>query len=85
MASGDAADGAGVAGLRDGGLRELTIDDGLVVLRMLCDRRDELSKATGARIEPDAPAADRIGARRGANEEVGHLTRVGLVTPLAGR
>jgi len=31
--------------LRDGGLRELTVDDELVVLRMLCDRRDELSKA----------------------------------------
>jgi transposase len=31
--------------LRDTGLRELTIDDELVVLRMLCDRRDELSKA----------------------------------------
>jgi transposase len=31
--------------LRDSGLRELTVDDELVVLRMLCDRRDELSKA----------------------------------------
>jgi transposase len=31
--------------LRDSGLRELTMDDELVVLRMLCDRRDELSKA----------------------------------------
>ena len=31
--------------LRDSGLRELTTDDELVVLRMLCDRRDELSKA----------------------------------------
>jgi transposase len=31
--------------LRDTGLRELTVDDELVVLRMLCDRRDELSKA----------------------------------------
>ena len=31
--------------LRDTGLRELTMDDELVVLRMLCDRRDELSKA----------------------------------------
>ncbi len=31
--------------LRDAGLRELTVDDELVVLRMLCDRRDELSKA----------------------------------------
>ena len=31
--------------LRDAGLRELTVDDELVVLRMLCDRRDEFSKA----------------------------------------
>jgi hypothetical protein len=31
--------------LRDAGLRELSVDDELVVLRMLCDRRDELSKA----------------------------------------
>jgi len=31
--------------LRDAGLRELTVDDELVVLRMLCDRRVELSKA----------------------------------------
>jgi hypothetical protein len=31
--------------LRDTGLRELSVDDGLVLLRMLCDRRDELSKA----------------------------------------
>jgi transposase len=31
--------------LRDAGLRELTVDDELVLLRMLCDRRDELSQA----------------------------------------
>ena len=31
--------------LRDAGLRELSVDDELVVLRMLCDRRDELSQA----------------------------------------
>jgi hypothetical protein len=30
--------------LRDTGLRELSVDDGLVLLRMLCDRRDELSR-----------------------------------------
>lgn len=43
----DAADAHAVVmvALRDGGLRELTTDDELVVLRMLCDRRDELSKA----------------------------------------
>jgi len=31
--------------LRDSGLRELTPADDLVVLRLLCDRRDELSRA----------------------------------------
>ena len=31
--------------LRDKGLRELTADPGLTVLRVLCDRRDELSRA----------------------------------------
>jgi transposase len=31
--------------LRDKGLRELAIDPGLTVLRLLCDRRDELSRA----------------------------------------
>ena len=31
--------------LRDKGLRELTIDPDLTVLRLLCDRRDELSRA----------------------------------------
>jgi transposase len=31
--------------LRDKGLRELTADSGLAVLRLLCDRRDELSQA----------------------------------------
>jgi transposase len=31
--------------LRDKGLRELTTDPGLTVLRLLCDRRDELSRA----------------------------------------
>ena len=31
--------------LRDRGLRELTIDPDLMVLRLLCDRRDELSRA----------------------------------------
>lgn len=43
----DAADAHAVVmvALRDSGLRELTTDEELVVLRMLCDRRDELSKA----------------------------------------
>src|SRR4051794_21392583 len=31
--------------LRDRGLRELTVDPALEVLRLLCDRRDELSRA----------------------------------------
>lgn len=31
--------------LRDKGLREVSTDPALVVLRMLCDRRDELSRA----------------------------------------
>jgi transposase len=31
--------------LRDKGLRELTVDPALEVLRLLCDRRDELSRA----------------------------------------
>jgi len=31
--------------LRDPGLRELTVDADLMVLRLLCDRRDELSRA----------------------------------------
>jgi transposase len=31
--------------LRDKGLREVTADPELMVLRMLCDRRDELSRA----------------------------------------
>ena len=34
-----------MAALRDKGLREVSTDPGLMVLRMLCDRRDELSRA----------------------------------------
>ena len=43
----DATDAHAVvmAALRDRGLRELVADDTLVVLRLLCDRRDELSRA----------------------------------------
>ena len=33
--------------LRDKRLREVTADPGLTVLRLLCDRRDELSRAPG--------------------------------------
>ena len=43
--------------LRDKGLRELASDPDLTVLRLLCDRRDELSRAPGAGPEPDAPGA----------------------------
>jgi transposase len=43
----DAADAHAIAmvALRDKGLREVTADPELAVLRMLCDRRDELSRA----------------------------------------
>jgi transposase len=43
----DAADAHAIVmvALRDKGLRELRIDPELAVLRMLCDRRDELSRA----------------------------------------
>ena len=43
----DAADAHAIVmvALRDKGLRELRIDPELMVLRMLCDRRDELSRA----------------------------------------
>ena len=34
-----------MVGLRDKGLREVTVDPRLEVLRLLCDRRDELSRA----------------------------------------
>jgi transposase len=34
-----------MAALRDKGLRELSADPGLMVLRLLCDRRDEISRA----------------------------------------
>ena len=43
----DAADAHAIVmvALRDKGLRELRVDPELTVLRMLCDRRDELSRA----------------------------------------
>jgi transposase len=43
----DAADAHAIVmvALRDKGLRELTVNPELTVLRMLCDRRDELSRA----------------------------------------
>ena len=43
----DAADAHAIVmvALRDKGLRELNVDPELTVLRMLCDRRDELSRA----------------------------------------
>ena len=52
--------------LRDKGLREVRDDPELTVLRLLCDRRDELSKARAQalnrmhRLFPDCcPAAPR--------------------------
>ena len=56
--------------LRDKGLRELSADPELMVLRMLCDRRDELSRARAQAPEPAAPAVPGTAARRGAGEEV---------------
>ena len=56
--------------LRDTGLRELAVDGDLQVLRLLCDRRDELSKARGPRPEPGASAVHRAASRRGTGEEV---------------
>jgi transposase len=43
----DAFDAHAIAmvALRDKGLRELSLDPGVLVLRLLCDRRDELSQA----------------------------------------
>jgi transposase len=43
----DAADAHSIVmvALRDKGLREVSADPGLTVLRLLCDRRDELSRA----------------------------------------
>jgi transposase len=47
----DAADAHSIVmvALRDKGLRELSFDPELLVLRMLCDRRDELSCARAHR------------------------------------
>jgi transposase len=55
--------------LRDKGLRELSVHSQLMVLRLLCDRRDELSHA-GADLEPDAPTVPGVAAGWGAAEEV---------------
>src|SRR6266516_67115 len=38
--------------LRDTGLRELSSDAGLMVLRLLCDRRDEISRARAQALNP---------------------------------
>jgi hypothetical protein len=56
--------------LRDTGWPELSVDGDLQVLRLLCDRRDELSKARGPRPEPGASAVHRAASRRGTGEEV---------------
>ena len=56
--------------LRDKGLRELRADPELTVLRMLCDRRDELSRARAQALNRHAPAVPGTAARRGAGEEI---------------
>ena len=61
----DATDAHAVAmvALRTPRLRELAFDEELVALRLLTDRRDELSRAAGADREPAAPAAGRADPR----------------------
>ena len=68
----DAADAHAIVmvALRDKGLREVSADPDLTVLRLLCDRRDETVPRPGAGPEPDAPAVPGTAARRGAGEEV---------------
>jgi transposase len=62
----DAADAHAIVmvALRDRGLREVSSDSELAVLRLLCDRRDELSKAS-------AQALNRMAA-----EELGDIDRL---------
>jgi len=50
--------------LRDKGLREVALDPALMTLRLLCDRRDEISHAR-AGAEPVAPPVPGTGARWG--------------------
>jgi transposase len=56
--------------LRDRGLREVTVEVDLQVLRLLCDRRDALSRSPHPGPGPDAPAVRRAAASGGAGEEV---------------
>src|SRR3954451_17940219 len=61
--------------LRNKGLRELTVDPALEVLRLLCDRRDELSRARVQALGPAAPAVPAAAARWGAGQEVDPAVR----------
>ena len=68
----DAADAHAIVmvALRDKGLRELRIDPELTVLRMLCDRRDELSRARAQALNRMHRLFLGAAARRGAGEEI---------------
>jgi transposase len=67
----DAADAHAIVmvALRDKGLREVTADPELMVLRMLRRPRRAVPRP-GAGAQPDAPAVPGPAARRGAGEEV---------------
>jgi transposase len=56
--------------LRDKGLREVRADPELTVLRLLCDRRDELSKAQAQALNRMHRLFPCTGTRRRAGEEV---------------
>jgi hypothetical protein len=58
--------------LRDRGLRDVVVDADLQVLRLLCDRRDALSRSHIQGPGPGPSALRRAAARRGTGEEVHH-------------
>ena len=58
--------GIAMAALRTRGLRQLTHNEDLAVLRLLADRREGAVPHPRADPEPAAPAAERTGARRRA-------------------
>jgi len=55
--------------VRDKGLREVRVDPDLAVLRMLCDRRDELSRAPAQALNRMHRLFLDLPPRRGAGEE----------------
>ena len=69
----DATDAHSVAmvALRTRGLRQLTADEDLTVLRLLADRRDEVSRSRNRTTEPVAPAAGRTDPGRRTAAPVG--------------